>query len=88
MSEKKHHAGHASAAHSHEEHLREKHLMLDPLPRGKMNDMVMESMLEKPTWKFWVIFGFLAFVVVYFLFYKWGVLIAKGQGEAGVMRPD
>ena len=71
MSDKNKHA-----EQSHEEHLREKHLMLDPLPRGQMNDMVMESMLEKPTWKFWVVFGFLAFVVVYFLFYKWGVLIA------------
>lgn len=82
----------AEAHHDHhghgEEHFREKHLMLDPLPRGRMNEMVMESMLEKPTWKFWVVAGFLSFIVVYFLFYKWGVLIAKGQGEAGVMRPD
>ncbi|MBL8061926.1 MAG: polysulfide reductase NrfD [Anaerolineales bacterium] len=85
MSDNKHHA---DAAQSHEEHLREKHLMLDPLPRGRMNEMVMESMMEKPTWKFWLVFGFLAFVVVYFLFYQWGVLIVKGQGEAGVMRPD
>ena len=29
----------------HLEHLRAEHLMLDPLPRGQMNDMVMESML-------------------------------------------
>lgn len=85
QSEAKHDSGH----HAHdEEHFREKHLMLDPLPRGKMNEMVMESMLEKPTWKFWAVAGFLSFIVVYFLFYKWGVLIAKGQGEAGVMRPD
>ncbi|MCZ2128197.1 MAG: polysulfide reductase NrfD [Anaerolineales bacterium] len=74
--------------HSHEEEMRKKHLMLDPLPRGKMNEMVMEAMLEKPTWKFWVVFLVLSFIVAYCLFYKWYVLITKGQGEAGVMRPD
>ena len=48
---------HAGDGHqSHAEHLREKHLMLDPLPRGQMNSMVMEAMTEPPTWKFWVIF--------------------------------
>src|SRR3972149_5958415 len=30
------------------------HLMLDPLPRGQMNAMVMESMHTK-TWKFWLV---------------------------------
>ena len=75
-------------SHDHdEEHLREKHLMLDPLPRGEMNDMVMEAMHEPPTWKFWVIFVILAVVVAYLLFYTWGVLIIEGLGVAGVNRP-
>ncbi|GJQ36345.1 MAG: polysulfide reductase NrfD [Anaerolineales bacterium] len=79
---------HKDAARSHEEHLREKHLMLDPLPRGKMNEMVMEAMMAPPTWKWWLVFTFLAGFVVWGLFYNWSVLITKGQGEAGVMRPD
>ena len=66
MSDNKHHA---DAAHSHEEHLREKHLMLDPLPRGKMNEMVMEAMTEPPTWKWWLVFSILAAIVAWGLFY-------------------
>ncbi|HSG44503.1 MAG TPA: NrfD/PsrC family molybdoenzyme membrane anchor subunit [Anaerolineales bacterium] len=70
-----------------EEHFREKHLMLDPLPRGKMNEMVMEAM-HHTTWKFWVVFGLLAAVVVYGLFYTWGVMILEGLGITGVNRPS
>jgi len=72
---------------SHEEHLREEHLMLDPMPRGAMNEMVMESM-HTTSWKFWVVFGILAVVVIYCLFFQWYLLIRGGQGLAGVMRPD
>jgi Ni/Fe-hydrogenase subunit HybB-like protein len=73
--------------HAHgEEHFREKHLMLDPLPRGKMNEMVMESM-HHTTWKFWVVFGVLSAITAYTLFYSWGVMIAEGLGVAGVNRP-
>jgi molybdopterin-containing oxidoreductase family membrane subunit len=63
------------------------HLMHDPLPRGQMNAMVMESMHEtKPI--FWVVTAFLAAVVVFALGYEWYVLIMEGQGAAGVTRPD
>ena len=63
------------------------HLMHDPLPRGKMNEMVMESMHEtKPI--FWVITAVLAAIVVFALGYEWYVLIMQGQGMAGVTRPD
>ncbi len=72
---------------SHEEHLREQHLMLDPMPRGKMNEMVMESM-HTTSWKFWLVFGLLAAFVAYALFYKWGVMILEGLGVAGVNRPS
>jgi len=86
MAEKKNHAEHD---HEHSaEHFREKHLMLDPLPRGQMNKMVMESMMEKPTWKFWVVASVLAAIVAYGLFYSWGRMIAEGLGIAGVNRPS
>jgi Ni/Fe-hydrogenase subunit HybB-like protein len=83
---------HAPVEHHHhgdhaEEHFREKHLMLDPLPRGQMNEMVMESMYHT-TWKFWVVCAVLAVVVAVCLFYEWYILILEGQGVAGVMRPD
>ncbi len=77
--------------HDHEQdhiaHLREKHLMLDPLPRGRMNDMVMESM-HTTSWKFWVVFGILSVIVAVFLFGAWGYMIANGLGVAGVNRPS
>jgi hypothetical protein len=76
-----HHSGHDEA------HFREKHLMLDPLPRGQMNDMIMEAM-HHTTWKFWVVWGLLAAVVAYGLFYSWGVMILEGLGVAGVNRPS
>jgi len=63
------------------------HLMHDPLPRGQMNDMVMESM-HATSWKFWAVTGFLTLVVVTCLFVAWTFLILKGQGLAGVTRPD
>ena len=70
----------------HEEDPRE-HLMHDPLPRGQMNAMVMESMHEtKPI--FWVVVAVLAVIVVFALGYEWYVLIMQGQGMAGVTRPD
>lgn len=62
------------------------HLMFDPLPRGKMNDMVMESM-QTTSWKFWVVAGFLGIIVLVCLFGAWGYLINEGMGVAGVNRP-
>ena len=63
------------------------HLMHDPLPRGQMNAMVMESMHStSPT--FWIVTGVLALIVVYALGYEWYRLIMEGQGLAGVLRPD
>ena len=84
MAENSKHSEHSHK--SHEEHLREKHLMLDPMPRGKMNEMVMESM-QTTSWKFWVVFGILAAIVAWGLVYSWGRLILEGVGIAGVNRP-
>ncbi len=78
---------HHDHAQDHVAHLREKHLMLDPLPRGQMNDMVMESM-HTTSWKFWVVFGILSVIVAVFLFGAWGYMIANGLGVAGVNRPS
>lgn len=76
-------------AHSHaEEHEDPRvHLMHDPLPRGQMNDMVMESM-HATSWKFWAVTIFLSFVVLTCVVIAWAYLIAVGQGLAGVTRPD
>lgn len=63
------------------------HLMHDPLPRGQMNAMVMESMHETSP-IFWAVTGVLALIVVYALGYEWFRLIMQGQGLAGVTRPD
>jgi molybdopterin-containing oxidoreductase family membrane subunit len=79
----------AARPHAHaEEHedLRQ-HLMHDPLPRGQMNSMVMESM-HSTSPIFWVITAVLAAIVVFSLGYEWYVLIMQGQGMAGVTRPD
>jgi len=73
--------------HSHEEHLRQQHLMLDPKPRGELNAMVMESM-QTVTWKFWLAVVLLGAVVLVALFGAWGYLIAEGLGVAGVNRPS
>jgi Ni/Fe-hydrogenase subunit HybB-like protein len=63
------------------------YLMHDPLPRGQMNAMVMESMHEtNPI--FWVVTAVLAAIVVFALGYEWYILIMQGQGMAGVTRPD
>ena len=74
--------------HAEEEHEDPRqHLMHDPLPRGQMNAMVMESMHETSP-IFWVITAVLAAIVVFALGYEWYVLIMQGQGTAGVTRPD
>jgi Ni/Fe-hydrogenase subunit HybB-like protein len=76
-------------ARSHEEEHEDprQQLMFDPLPRGVMNTMVMESMYAT-SWKFWLVVGILVLVVLYSLGYEWAVLILRGQGMAGVTRPD
>jgi len=84
--EEKHQAKAEHHGHS-EEHFREQHLMLDPLPRGQMNDMVMESM-RATSWKFWVVFGVLSVIVAVCLFGAWGYMIFSGLGVAGVDRPS
>jgi molybdopterin-containing oxidoreductase family membrane subunit len=63
------------------------HLLLDPRPRGEMNNMVMESM-HVTSWKFWGVTIFLILVVATCLFAAWGYLIAEGMGVAGVTRPE
>jgi molybdopterin-containing oxidoreductase family membrane subunit len=84
MTDKQTHSGHG---HDHEAQLREQHLMLDPMPRGQMNDMVMESM-HATSWKFWVVAAILAAISFLGLGVDWYRLIMEGQGLAGVMRPD
>ena len=69
-----------------EEEARE-HLLLDPRPRGEMNDMVMESM-HTTSWKFWGVTIFLTLTVLICLVTAWGYLIANGMGVAGVTRPE
>src|SRR3990172_4386554 len=76
----------AQEAH-HDEHDPRQHLMLDPKPRGEMNQMVMESMYTT-SWKFWVVFGILSILVALCFFYAWGYMIAEGLGVAGVNRPS
>ncbi|MEW5940165.1 MAG: hypothetical protein AB1750_10910, partial [Chloroflexota bacterium] len=71
MSDKQRQSDHA---HDHEAKLREQHLMLDPMPRGQMNDMVMESM-HTTSWKFWAVFILLSAFVAWGLFYSWGRMI-------------
>ncbi len=62
------------------------HLMHDPMPRGEMNSMVLDSM-HSTTWKYWTLTGILAFLVVTCLFAAWYYLIMEGVGVAGVNRP-
>ncbi len=76
----------AHAEHHEEEHDPRESLMFDPLPRGVMNDMVMESM-HVTSWKFWLVLGILVFLVATCFFYAWGYMIAEGLYVAGVMRP-
>jgi molybdopterin-containing oxidoreductase family membrane subunit len=62
------------------------HLMYDPLPRGEMNAMVMESM-HVTSWKFWAVTGGLTLIVLTCLGYAWYYMIMQGLGVAGVNRP-
>jgi Ni/Fe-hydrogenase subunit HybB-like protein len=75
-----------AGSHSEEHEDPREHLMHDPLPRGKMNEMVMEAMNET-NWKYWLVIGILIIVVSYCLFYAWYDLIVNGLGIAGVNRP-
>jgi Ni/Fe-hydrogenase subunit HybB-like protein len=70
-----------------EEHDPREQLMFDPLPRGQMNAMVMESMYAT-SWKFWVVIAVLGVLVATCFVYAWGYMIANGLGVAGVMRPS
>jgi Ni/Fe-hydrogenase subunit HybB-like protein len=70
-----------------EEHDPRESLMFDPLPRGVMNDMVMESM-HTTSWKFWLVLGILIFLVATCFVYAWGYMISEGLYVAGVMRPS
>src|SRR5258706_13723243 len=61
-------------------------LMHDPLPRGQMNAMVMESMHET-TPIFWVVTAILAAIAVYTLGYdSYGVIMPR-HGVTGELRP-
>lgn len=80
-------AGKAHEAQHEEEHDPREQLMYDPLPRGVMNNMVMESMTTT-SWKFWAVFGVLSVLVAVCFFYAWGFMITEGLYVAGVMRPS
>ena len=73
--------------HAEEHEDPRKQLMFDPLPRGEMNTMVMESMYAT-SWKFWAVTAVLSVIVVLSVGVAWGYLILEGQGLAGVTRPD
>lgn len=62
------------------------HLLLDPRPRGEMNDMVMESM-HKTSAKFWGVVIFLVLTVAFALVGTWGYMIFTGMGDTGLTRP-
>ncbi len=73
-----------SKAEEHEDP--KEHLMHDPMPRGEMNSMMLDSM-HSTTWKYWTVTIILAGVVATCLFYAWYYLIMQGLGVAGVNRP-
>jgi len=73
-------------SHTTEEEDPREHLMHDPLPRGEMNTMVLESM-HTTTWKYWSLAGFLTFIVLTCLVYAWYLLIMNGLGVTGDNRP-
>ncbi|MHB8133228.1 MAG: NrfD/PsrC family molybdoenzyme membrane anchor subunit [Anaerolineaceae bacterium] len=68
------------------EELRKEHLMLDPMPRDEMNQMVMNAM-QTTTKKYWVFLIGFGLAVVVLLFGAWGYMIANGMGVAGIRRP-
>ena len=76
-----------SQPHAEEHEDPRQQLMFDPLPRGVMNTMVMESMYAT-SWKFWAVTAILVIIVILSLGVAWGYLIIEGQGVAGVTRPD
>jgi len=76
----------AGRPHAEEHEDPREHLMHDPLPRGKMNEMVMESM-HATSWKFWLVVGILTLIIVTCVGYAWYYMILKGLGVAGVNRP-
>lgn len=73
--------------HAEEHEDPRKQLMFDPLPRGEMNAMVIESMYAT-SWKFWAVVAVLTVIVIGGLGVAWYYLIMIGQGLAGVTRPD
>ena len=71
---------------SEAEELRKEHLMLDPMPRDEMNQMVMDAM-HSTTPKFWAWLIGLGLGVAVLLFGAWGYMMATGMGVAGIRRP-
>ncbi len=71
---------------SEAEELRKEHLMLDPMPRDEMNQMVMDAM-QTTTPKYWAWVIGLALAVAVLLFGAWGYMMANGMGVAGIRRP-
>ena len=62
------------------------HLLLDPLPREEMNQMVMEAMTTTPR-SYWVVVIILAVLVAVCLVGAWGYMMLTGMGVAGLRRP-
>jgi len=74
------------AEHDEEAHLQAEHLMLDPMPREDMNNMVMDAMRSTGR-AYWIWLGALGLGVVVLLFAPWANMIATGNGVAGIRRP-
>lgn len=71
---------------SHEEHLRRRHLMMDPRPQGEMNQMVMDSM-KRTGVEFWIVMAVLAVIALVGFLGTWLYQIHFGLGITGLQRP-
>ena len=83
------HAESGKSTHADEPAVRNKHsdsLMLDPKPRGEMNQMVMDAMTTTPA-RFWIAVVILGAIVLVCLIGAWGYMIKEGRGVAGTNRP-
>jgi Ni/Fe-hydrogenase subunit HybB-like protein len=73
-------------AAAEEEELITEHLMLDPRPRGEMNQMVMDAMTHTSK-RYWIVTGLFGLAAAVLLFGVWGYMIATGLGVTSKNRP-
>lgn len=69
-----------------EEDLASEHLMLDPLPRAQMNQMVMDAMTHTSI-RYWIATTFFGLGAAILLFGTWAYMIFTGIGVTGKNRP-